>query len=488
MGDLLLGNVVRAGRGRTGSRPAVSHRGRTITYSQLADDAERLARVLAHRGVGPGSRVAWSGDTGVDAVALYFGLGMLGAVFVPVNPAFSEAEAAPLLELADPDLVLTDRDHPGDAVLADLVAESAPEDGPGGGGPGGGVPGGRSGGRTAVDERDPHVMLFTSGTTGRPKGVLLSHRTEILRALVNASASFPLGPTVCMFPQFHMAGWAAPLSAWISGEEVVYVDGGEPEALLGAVERHRARRLYCIPAVWGRILDVLDEDPRRFDTSSLLHADTGTSATTPGLLRRIRAAFPGTTTTISYGSTEAGLVARLWPDDVERKPGSVGPPAAGVELRIEDGELLVHSPYLMTGYFRDPGATERALAGGWYHTGELAEVDEEGYYRVTGRVSDLIRTGGESVSPVEVDGVLQTHPAVADVAVAGVPDDDWGEVVTAFVVLRSGCTVDLGELRAHCQGRLAPYKHPRRLVVVEAIPRTPSTGQPQRRRLAGRPA
>jgi fatty-acyl-CoA synthase len=212
-------------------------------------------------------------------------------------------------------------------------------------------------------------------------------------------------------------------------------------------------------------------------------ADSGTSATTPRLLGDLREAFPRTTTTISYGSTEAGLVTRLWPEDVLRKPGSVGPPAPTVFVRIEGGELAVRSGHLMSGYFRSQEATDAALRDGWFYTGELAEQDDEGFIRIVGRVKELVRTGGEWVAPTEVDQVLATHPAIAEVAVAGVPDDDWGEVLTAFVVLRPGAVLDVDDLRRHCTGRLTPYKHPRRLVVLDTLPRTKTTGQIQRRAL-----
>ena len=241
----------------------------------------------------------------------------------------------------------------------------------------------------------------------------------------------------------------------------------------------RAIRLYAIPAVWRRILDT-DRSP--YELSSLRFCDTGTSAVTPELLTELAGAFPGTSTSITYGSTEAGSVCRLWPQDIFRKPGSVGPPALGSEVRLgEGGELLVRNPVLMNGYFRDPEATAAALAGGWFHTGDLAEVDDEGYVSIVGRASDVIRTGGESVAPVEVDLVLQRMPGVADAAVAGVPDSHWGEVICAFVVTRPGDTVDLGALRQHCEGKLAPFKHPRRLMLVDALPRTGATRQIQRR-------
>jgi acyl-CoA synthetase (AMP-forming)/AMP-acid ligase II len=284
-----------------------------------------------------------------------------------------------------------------------------------------------------------------------------------------------------MFPQFHMAGWAFTIGAWLSGDQVAYVDRPDAENLLATVERQHASRIYCIPAVWQRILEA---ERSRFDLSSLREADTGTSATTQELLRGIAEAFPGTRTTVVYGSTEISTGCLLGPDDLFRKPNSVGPPAPGVRMRIDDnGELWARSPFLFSGYFRNEEATRAALVDGWYRTGELAECDEDGYYSIVGRSKDMIRTGGETVSPVEVDLVLRRHPAVLDAAVAGIPDDNWGEVIAAFVVLHPGRALRLEELRRHCEGVLAPHKHPRRLVLVEAIPRTGPTGQVQRRHL-----
>jgi acyl-CoA synthetase (AMP-forming)/AMP-acid ligase II len=174
----------------------------------------------------------------------------------------------------------------------------------------------------------------------------------------------------------------------------------------------------------------------------------------------------------------------MGPEDIERKPGAVGLPSPSVMLREgEDGEILVQSPYLFSGYFRNEEATKAAFEDGFFKTGDLAEIDDEGYYTIVGRAGDLIRSGGEWVSPAEVESVLHGHPALADAAVIGIPDADWGQVVTAFVVPRDGETVTLEALREFCRASLAPHKHPRRLEIVESVPRTPTTGQVQRHKL-----
>jgi acyl-CoA synthetase (AMP-forming)/AMP-acid ligase II len=442
----------------------VSQGDRLLTYAQALDDADRLAQVLAGRGVRRGSCVGFWSETTLDAVPLSFALARLGAIFVPLNPAFNAHEAGAVLDRVDPILVIGDEDHPCDVTLRSLNTEQPPSVVP----------------DPEASELDTHVIFFTSGTTGEPKGCELSQRIDRLRCIGDATIS-PKGPTVCMFPQFHMAGWLFGQRCWASGEELVLARGGDTGSILEAVERRKAFRLYGIPAVWRRILET---DRSGMDLSSLRRADTGTSTTPPELLEAIADAFPATTTSVVYGSTEAGNVCQLGPEELFSKPYSVGPAAPGVHVRIdESGELWAHSPYLFERYYKNPEATAEALVNGWFRTGELAEQDEDGYVRIVGRAKDMIRTGGEWVAPSEVDAVLLRHPAVRDVAVVGIPDADWGEVVAAFVVVQPGHTVDLAALRAHCEEHLARFKHPRRLHLVEEIPRTRATGQPQRRQL-----
>jgi acyl-CoA synthetase (AMP-forming)/AMP-acid ligase II len=293
-------------------------------------------------------------------------------------------------------------------------------------------------------------------------------------------AGDPDGATVCMFPLFHMAGWTMAMGAFHARRPIHFVTSGDPDDLLGAVARHRATRLYLIPAVWKRVLDA---GLGGHDLSSLRNADTGTSATPPELIEAIRDALPHTTTTVIYGSTEAGPGTLLQPSAVLRKPGSVGRAAPGVTIRLDEtGEVCVTSDYLMDGYFEQPDATAEALRDGWYHTGDLGAFDDEGYLSIVGRARDVLRTGGETVAPLEVEDALRDHPAIADVAVVGIPDPEWGEIVCAVVVAAPGraAEVDVDALRAHCRDRLAPFKHPRRVALVDELPRTPATGQIQR--------
>ena len=240
--------------------------------------------------------------------------------------------------------------------------------------------------------------------------------------------------------------------------------------------------------MWRRILDAVATGAVPADAfATLRFADTGTSATPPELLAGIRALVPRATVRVFYGSTEAGNVASLEMADFDRKPGRVGVPILLTRARIgTDGGLEVTGPLLFDGYFEDREATEAALVDGWYRTGDLAELDADGFLTVTGRAHATIRSGGETVAPTEVEAVLRDHPDIVDVAVLGLPDADYGEVVCAVVVTLDGAVPTLDGIREFATAALAGFKLPRRLVRVDAIPRTPATGQVQRHLLTER--
>jgi acyl-CoA synthetase (AMP-forming)/AMP-acid ligase II len=321
------------------------------------------------------------------------------------------------------------------------------------------------------------VIFFTSGSTGRPKGVVISHRANWLRSFQGVFRDLP-ERTVCMFPLFHMAAYTLALAAWQTRGEICLVPSPSADRLLAAVRERRATRLYCIPAVWSRILE---SEFSRGEVASLREVDTGTSATPIELLRELKRRFPGTATRVYYGSTEVGTAAVLPDADALRKPGSVGRPPPGAELRLgEGGEICVRSPWLADGYFELPEATADALREGWFRTGDQGQLDAEGYLSIVGRLRDVIRSGGETVAPAEVEAALADHPQVEELAVVGIPDERWGEVVCAVVVPRRGARPDLPALQAHCAPRLAGFKRPRRLELVDELPRTPATRQVQR--------
>ncbi len=483
--DLLIGDVFANAARAVPNRAAAVLGEESIPFGELDRRANQLVRALSGAGVQRKDAVITCCPSSLALVAVFAAVAKMGSLFGPLNPALGAVELGAIASIVQPALLIADEstidqtrrvaDGLGARVLTigQLGALADVED-----------EGELIG--YHVDERDPHVALFTSGSTGTPKGAVISHRTSFLRTHPGALIE-PRGAMVCPYPMFHMAAWTIALQQWQGRDAVVFVERADAESICAAVERHQATRLNCIPAVWRRILDHLSTSPTR-DMSSVRFADTGTSATPPELLRAIEAALPAAQIRVFYGSTEAGSVAMLEHGDLAAKPGRCGQPGPLVEVRVDDGhQLWVRGPLLFDGYLGDPAATSDALVDGWFRTGDLVEVDDEGYLTIVGRVADVVRTGGETVSPSEVEAVLVTHPAVADVAVVGLPDADYGEVVCAVVVVDSADSAPtLAALRQYCDGQLAPFKHPRRLEVVEVIPRTSSTQQVQRRLLVER--
>ena len=488
--DLLIGDIFANAARAVPTRTAAALGDASLTYDELHRASNRAARAIGALGIGHRDRVAVWAATSLDTVPVFAALAKLGAVFAPVNALFGVDEATEMASVARPSLALVDEAHakPGVELAARLGVESVV------------IPDLLATAATLADEDvrtpklselDPHVIFFTSGSTGRSKGVVLSHRVNYLRTY-HGPLLEPKGPMVCMFPMFHMAPWTIALQQWHARETIVFVESADAVTLCNAIARHRATRFYGIPAVWRRILDHLSAVRARGeappDLSSLRIADTGTSATPPELLAEIEAALPHAVLRVFYGSTEAGNVAQLDHADFRRKAGSVGVPAPTAEVRVDDdGEVWVRGPLVFDEYFDNPEATADAIADGWYRTGDLAEVDGDGFLTIVGRARDVIRTGGETVSPSEVEAVLATCPGVDDVAVIGMPHPEWGEVVCAVVSCGPGATAPtLEAVRAHCDGRLARFKQPQRLEIVDTIPRTAATNQVQRRLLAER--
>jgi acyl-CoA synthetase (AMP-forming)/AMP-acid ligase II len=480
--DLLIGDIFRAGAHAVPDRIAATLGERALTFGELDASANAHADALRALGVGHRDRVVMWSATSLDAVPVFAALAKLGAVFAPANALLGVDEASEMAGLARPALLVVDppREAAGREVarrlgcplvvlghIADPTRSDAPDPV---------VP--------DLRETDPHVLFFTSGTTGRSKGVVLSHRVNYLRSHPGAQLE-PRGATVCMYPLFHMGAWTIALQAWQTQTPLVLVEQADPAVLCAAIAASGATHFNAIPAVWRRILDHAAAHPEvRAGLQSLRVVDSGTSATPPELLLAIKDLVPEASRRVFYGSTEAGAVCMLRDEDMEARPGACGPPQHSVAVRLdpETGELQVRGPLLFDGYFEDPEATaEVTTADGWFRTGDLAAVDDAGAYTIVGRLKQVIRTGGETVSPVEVELALADHPALADVAVVGVPDPQWGETVCAAIVVRDGHVApDLEALRAHAGATLAKFKLPRRVAVVAEIPRTPATLQVQR--------
>lgn len=468
--DLLIGDTVADAAAIAPRATAATLGDEAVSFSSLDDEANRVAHTLHGQGVRRGDLVAWWTGGSLRSLAGMVACARLGAVFAPISPQLETAEAADVLDYVDPRLVVAEgprRDAAHDTGRPVTMLDELGR--------------GASHSPVAVDVRDcdPHILYLTSGSTGRPKGVLVSHRATWLRSAPGsgtfAGAIRGDGGVLSSFPLHHYGGWHYVVEAWLHRTAVHLVRRADAEHLLAAVARHRPTAMYCIPAVWERVLAAPG------DLGCLRHADTGTSRVADDLVERLRRRAPNATTTVLYGSSEAGPMTALRHWQLDAKRGSVGRPISPGVLRIApDGEILFRGPTLMSSYLRLPAETAAAIRDGWYHSGDLGVRDDDGFVHITGRKREVIRSGGETVGPAEVEAALRTLPGIADVAVIGLPDERWGEVVCAVIVPEPGAAVpDVATLRAGLTG-LAGYKHPRRVVPSTAIPRTPATGQVMR--------
>jgi fatty-acyl-CoA synthase len=492
---LLLGDILRRHAAVRGDKLAYVIGEARVSYAAFDAHANRLARALRQLGVGRGDRIAIMAGNRAEYPALYFAAIRLGAIVVPINVRFTAAEVAYVVDHADAQTFIVAGEFAtlvgglrdagelagvrhwlgldtagGDSLAALAAAQSdTPVD-------------------AALDEHDPHVLLYTSGTTGAPKGTMLSQRSYYLQS---ATSQLQMGFTedevaLSMFPLFHMGGWALPLGFWHSGATVIILPKAEPLAILSAIAAERVTYFYAVPTVFNSLLALDDFD--RFDLSSLRRIGSGTAPLTAAQVERIMQRFGCRNMVILYGSTEAGPVSILRPADVARKPETVGRPYLDVDVKLVDehgadappgavGEIAARSEFTMQAYWRNPEETARTKRDGWVHTGDLGVFDDEGFLSIVGRRKEVIRSGGESLFPVEIERVLAAHPAIREASVVGVPDPHWGEAAVAVVVLRDGASLEADAVIAHVRGQLAAYKRPRHVVFVDALPRTAASQQ-----------
>ncbi|GAA1426574.1 class I adenylate-forming enzyme family protein [Agrococcus citreus] len=472
------------------ARPAIVDRGVVVSYGELEARATALAHALGEAGHGRGARIATVTGSTADQVVLLFACAKAGATLVPLSWRLTAGELAAQLRIADPSLLLVEDDHRpvAEAALERLADARIPTTGLGAAGAESSVPDAlHPVAAAAPQDDDALLMLFTSGTTSAPKAVVLSH-ANCAWANLSLSRATPLTPddvVLQVLPQHHVAGWnIQPLLAWWVGASVVLERTFDAGRALALIERHRVTATMGVPTTFRALVQHPDFQAR--DLSSVRSAVVGGGMLDPRAAEQL--ARKGIAVRQGYGLTEAAPNVAITRD--ESDAGTVGRPYPHVDVallvagRVEHGagagELLVRGPGVFRGYFRDPEATEAAFLGPWLRTGDLVARDASGRIRIVDRVKDIVRSGGESIAPIEVELALLEHPAVADAAVAGVPSERWGEELVAWVVLAE--PAEPAALRAHLDGRLADFKHPKRFLVVDSIPRTTS-GKPLRRAL-----
>ena len=449
-----------------------------VTAGDLDRESRQVASRLAGAGLRPGDRILMSAATSVELVETHVAALRLGLVVVPANTAYREREIAHLVGDARPRAaVVDDSDRAGWIRQADpdvLVVGPDVDIGPSDSAPV----------LDAVRPEDPAILGYTSGTTGTPKGAVLSHGN-----LLASSESVRLAwrwtgddRLVLALPLFHIHGLGVGLhGTLLTGATAVLLPRFDPDAVLDAAAAHDATLFFGVPTMYARLAG----SPRLAELGRLRLCVSGSAPLPPAVFDRL-ADGSGQRILERSGMTETGMNVSN-PYDGERRPGTVGFPLPGVELRLAEpggvpptsaagaatgGEVEIRGPNVFGGYWGRPDATAAAFTeDGWFKTGDIGEHDPDGYLRLVGRAKDLIITGGLNVYPREVEDVLLEHPAVAEVAVAGTPDAEWGEIVTAWIVPGSGPPPKEAELARFASDRLARFKCPRRVVFVDALPR-----------------
>jgi len=465
---------------------------RPITYREWSRAVNRTARFLQDRlGVRKGDRVAVLAHNCVEYLDLWFALGRIGGILQTLNWRLTPHELEGLLRDGEPVALVYGEEFvetvdrlrgrlPGPIRYVSLGAPAGPDDLP-------------FTGREAfadtplpevdLDWDDPWVICYTGGTTGLPKGAILTHRAVTANA-VNTVFSWGLAPddvTILNAPLFHTGGlnvFTAPLVC-IGGTSIV-CKGFDPDQVFDLIRDAGVTVFFGVPTMFI----MLQQHPR-WEEADFSRFKIVISGGAPCPLPVFEKFWErGVDFRTGYGLTEAGPNT-FWlpPEDARRKPGSVGFPLFHVDVRVvrqngstcgpgEVGELVIRGPHVCAGYWNNPQATAQTIRDGWLHTGDLARYDEEGYFYIVGRLKDMFISGGENVYPAEVESVLHAHPAVAEAALIGVPDEKWGEVGRAIVALRPATHLTEEELLAFCRERLARYKVPKSVTFVDALPKT----------------
>lgn len=484
----------------TPHRVAIDDRGVTVTYGELDVRAERLAQSMRRAGYGVGDRIATLTGNSADHVVAFFACAKAGLVLAPLSWRLSPRELAEQIEHAGPALLLVEDEFDALAAAAAKRLVDPPQTARlGVGGVEASVPTPSRHGMSqpqirAVIDDDPLLLLYTSGTMAQARGVLLTHANCFWTNLSLSRTLTLTGDDVVLavLPQFHVGGWnIQPLLAWWLGAVVVLERTFEPGRVLRLIDTKRVTSMMGVPANY--LFLSQHPDFAAADLSHLRHALVGGAPMPEPLLRVWHARGVGLVQ--GYGLTEASPnVLCLAAEDARRKVGYAGKPYPYVEVAISEpatgevlsgaaeGELLVRGPNIFAGYWRDEDATNFAMRGGWLHTGDLVRRDEEGYYRILDRLDDMYISGGENVSPAEVENVLYSHPAVAEAAVIGTSNDRWGQVGVAYVVLRHGVATDADDLLGHCRRELAGFKVPKQIHFVDELPHS-SVGKVLRRGL-----
>ena len=492
--QMVLGEIATRWAYKAPDRIAFIAGKKQYTYAQFNNRVNLLANALSELGIGRGDKVSLLMMNCIEIMEGYFAAAKIGAVAVPNNFRLSPGEFAYQINQSDSKaLIFQDTfDEIVDAIRgeAHYVQHYI-----------------RIGGDTTEKSRnyekllsgsssaepivylnddEPLYIMYTSGTTGRPKGIVITHK-NVLMERINSTYEFGFGcydRALVVPPLFHTGAVAIAMQLFYVGGTVVIMERFDFRQILPLIEKHAITVLLLMPVMWGMVLGLPDFD--QYDNSSLKYAVSGASSMPIEMKEQIMAKFPQSGCYETFGLTESTTVATILKSkDARRKVGSIGQPVINVSARVIDnnsqdvspgqaGELILRGPTMMKEVYKNPAATQEAVRDGWLYTGDVVRMDEEGYVYIVDRIKDMIITGGENVYPAEVETVLCKNSKIQEAAVIGVPDATWGENVMAVVVLAPGEAMTSEEVIAYCKENIASYKKPKRVEFLSALPRNTS--------------
>jgi len=457
-----------------------------LNYAFLKEGSARMAGVLKEKGVGPGDRVGVMLPNVPYFPVAYYGVLQLGAVVVPMNVLMKSREVQFYLEDSETKILIAWSDFEeaakggADAAGAEYLPVKRGEFEK--------LLGEAEGDHEVADRAgdETAVILYTSGTTGQPKGAELTHDNLYKNATVSAGTLVEISDEdklLGALPLFHSFGQTCCLNAAVCRRAMIsLIPRFDPEKALEIIQRDGITIFEGVPTMYNAMLAVEGRDG--FDTSTLRLCLSGGAAMPAETMRGFEEAF-GCKILEGYGLSETSPVASFNHPDRERKPGSIGTPIEGVEMKVLDddgneveqgevGEIVIRGHNVMKGYWNSPDATEEAIVDGWFYTGDIAKIDEDGYFFIVDRKKDLIIRGGYNVYPREIEEVLYEHPAIQEAAVVGVPNDELGEEIGAAVVLKKGEELDADELKSYVKEQVAAYKYPRKVWFLDELPKGPT--------------
>ena len=467
---------------RTPDKPLAVFRDEVVTYEGMVERAAEAAAGLQERGVDTGDVVGLLSYNSIDFLTTIFAANHLGAIAMPINWRLAAEEVRYILEHSGARVLICDEellDLGNDAAKsldADLVRQLSELD--------------TSGDRPArvrVADDDIHRLMYTSGTTGRPKGVMLTHANLAWKNYAHITEFGFTGSDLGLAcgPLYHVGALDLTTTSLIAvGATTIVHRVFDAASVVDEIERSRVTTVWLAPAMVNAIMALPDIERR--DLSSVRVVINGGEKMPIPLIERIQRTFPSAWFADAYGLTETvSGDTFLDRDSIVTKLGSVGRPCLYLELDIWDehgapvpagerGEVVLRGPKVFKGYWRDPDATKSAFAGGWFHTGDIGVVDSDGYLYIVDRLKDMIVSGGENIASSEIERVLYEHESVTEAAVVGRPDERWGEVPVAYVALSTGSTATPEELIEHCRQQLAKFKVPKEVTFIDALPRNPS--------------